>query len=156
MSKKGKTNHKRSCQSFSFILITDYIHSKTSYMDKSPCLWKQIKWNTFLFYGDRLSGKMENYSRGSTSPDSVFEKITWEEERPLIRRQAVWRIYSDQMTEKQNSVKIAPSPQKNETTPVYGNRCSFDEKKKGGLYKVGMNRLESYKSGNLLLQMFIL
>ena len=26
MSKKGKTNHERSCQSFSFILKTDYLH----------------------------------------------------------------------------------------------------------------------------------
>ena len=30
------------------------------------------------------------------------------------------------------------------------------KKKKGCLYKAGMNRLESYKSGNLLLQKFIL
>ena len=34
MSRKGKTDHTRSCQSFSFILITEYIHLKTSYIDK--------------------------------------------------------------------------------------------------------------------------
>ena len=58
MSKKGKTNHEKSCQSVSFILKTDYLHLKTSYKDESACLWKQLKWNKFPFYGDRLSGKI--------------------------------------------------------------------------------------------------
>ena len=58
MYKKGKNNHKRSCQSFTFILITDYKTLKTSYKDKSACLWKQLKWNKFPFYSDRLCGKV--------------------------------------------------------------------------------------------------
>ena len=28
-------------------------------MDESACLWKQLKWNKFHFYGDRLSEKFE-------------------------------------------------------------------------------------------------
>ena len=43
-------------------------------MDKSGCLWKQLKWNDFPFYGDRLSGKL--IQGGLTSPDNVSEKIT--------------------------------------------------------------------------------
>ena len=54
---KVKTHHKRSCQSISFVLKTDYIHSKTSCVDESACLRKQLKWHKFPFYGDRLSGK---------------------------------------------------------------------------------------------------
>ena len=70
------------------------------------------------------------YSKGLTSPDSVSEKITQEEQSTLIRRQVVWRNYSEQMTEKQNSVKICTKSTKRETPPVYGNRCSFDQKRK--------------------------
>ena len=70
MSKKGKTNHERSCQSFSFILKTDYLHSKTGYKDESACLWKQLKWNKFPFYGERLD------IHGINIADSVSEKIT--------------------------------------------------------------------------------
>ena len=57
MSEKRKTNHMRSCQSFSSFLKTDYRHLKTSFMDESACLWKQLKWNEFPLYGDRLSWK---------------------------------------------------------------------------------------------------
>ena len=55
---KGKTNLKKSCQSISFILKTDLIHLETSYVDGSACVWKQLKWNKFPFYGDRLCGKI--------------------------------------------------------------------------------------------------
>ena len=27
-------------------------------MDKSACLWKQLKWTKFPFYGDKMSGKI--------------------------------------------------------------------------------------------------
>ena len=60
MPEKGKTNHERSCQSKSFTLKTDYVHSKTSKKGESACLWKQLKWNKFSFYGDKLSGKIIN------------------------------------------------------------------------------------------------
>ena len=66
-------------------------------MDDRVCMSKQLKWNKFPFYGDRLSA---NLFKGLTSPDSVSEKITQEEQSPLIRRQVVWRNYSEQMTEK--------------------------------------------------------
>ena len=73
MSKKGKTNDERSCQSFSFISKTYCLHLKTGYKDEIACLWKQLKWNKFPFYGDRLSGKIIH---GINIADSVSEKIT--------------------------------------------------------------------------------
>ena len=81
----------------------------------------------------------------------MSEKITQEEQSPLIRRQVVWRNYSEQMTEKQNSVKTCTKSPKRETPPIYGNRCSFNQKMKSCPYKAGMKRLKSYKSSNLLL-----
>ena len=55
---KGKTNRKGSCQLFSFVLETDYIHFKSSQMDDRVCMSKQLKWNKFPYYADRLSGKI--------------------------------------------------------------------------------------------------
>ena len=43
-------------------------------MDERGCMSKELKWNKFPFYGDRLSGK--NFSRGLTSPESMSEKVT--------------------------------------------------------------------------------
>ena len=60
------------------------------------------------------------------------------------------------MTEKQNSVKTCTGSLKKETTPIYGTRCSFDQKKKSCPFEAGMNRLKSNKSSNLLLWKFIL
>ena len=74
----------------------------------------------------------------------------------MIRRQVVWRYYSEQLTEKQNSVKTCTKFPKKETPSIYGNRCSFDKKRKDCPYKAGMNRLKSYKSSNLLLWKIIL
>ena len=91
------------------------------------------------------------YSRGLTSLHSVSEKITQGEQSLLIRRQVVWRKYSEQMTEKRNSVKICAKSTKTETPPIYGNRCSFDQKRKSCPYKAGMKWLKSYKSSKLLL-----
>ena len=34
-----------------------HLHLKLSYKDDNACLWKQLKWKKFPFYGDRLSGK---------------------------------------------------------------------------------------------------
>ena len=34
---KGQTNHKTSCQSISFNLLTNFLHLKISYMVKSAC-----------------------------------------------------------------------------------------------------------------------
>ena len=45
---------------------------------------------------------------------------------------------------------------KQETPPINGSRCSFDQKRKGCLYKAGMNQSKSYKGSNLLLWKFIL
>ena len=137
MSKIAKTNDKRSCQSFSSFLKTDYLHIKTGYKDESACLWKQLKWNMFRFHGDRLSRKIIH---GIDIADSVSAEITWEEQSPLIRRQVVWRNYSEQKAEKQNSVKTCTKSPKKETHSIYGNRCSFDQKRKGCPYKAGVNR----------------
>ena len=71
-------------------------------------------------------------------------------------RQVVWRKYSEQMTEKQNSVKICTQSPKKETPSIYGNRRSFYQKRKGCPYKAGMHQLKSYKSSNLLLCKIIL
>ena len=146
MSKKGNTNHEGSWQSFPFILKTDFLHLKSGYKDESACLWKQLKWKKFSFYGDRLSG---NFYHGINIADSVSEKITEEEQSPLIRRQVVLRIYYEQMTEPQKSFKTCTNSPKKETPSIYWNRCSFDQKRKSCPFKAGMNRLKSYKKQQL-------
>ena len=65
--------------------------SKTAQLEQVPFLWWQTVW--------------ENFSRGLTSPDSVCAKINQAEQSPLIGRQVVCRNYTEQMTEKQNSVE---------------------------------------------------
>ena len=112
--------------------------SKTTLVEQVPLLWWQTVW--------------EKSSRGLTSPDSVSEKINQAGQSLLIKRQVVWWNY----TEKRNGVKICNRSLKKETTPIYGNRCSFDQKRKSCLFKAGMNQLKSYKSSNLLLCSFIL
>ena len=61
----------------------------------------------------------------------MSEETTYEEQIPLVRRQVVWENYSEQMTEKQNSVKTCTKYPEKETPSIYGNRCSFDQKGKG-------------------------
>ena len=60
----------------------------------------------------------------------MTEKIPQVEQTPLIKRQVVWRNHTEQMTEKQNSVKTCIKPPKKETPSIYGHRCSFDQKGK--------------------------
>ena len=74
---RGAVNH------FFFHFKTDYLPLKLSYMDESAYLWKQLKWNKFLFHGDRLSGEIvrgdehrtqrvwKNHLRGTKSPDKA-------------------------------------------------------------------------------------
>ena len=115
MSKKGKTNHERSCQLFSFILKTDDLRLKTGYKDESACLWKQLKWKKFPFYGDRLSGECFH---GTNIAENVSAKITREEQSLLIRRQVVGRNNSEQKTKKQNSCKnLHQVPKKRKNLP---------------------------------------
>ena len=71
-----------------------------------------------------------DHSRGLTSPDSVSEKITQEELSPLKRRNVVWRIYSEQSTEKQNSVKTCTSRQKRNHLPYMGAVVASTKKRK--------------------------
>ena len=103
-----------------------------------------------LFVTDCL-GK---FFTGINVADSVSEKITSVEQSSLIRRQVVRNNYSEEMTEKQNSVKTCSKASKKETPAIYGSRCSFDLKRKSCSFKVSMNRLKSYKSSNLLLWQF--
>ena len=49
--------------------------------------------------------------------DSVPEKITREEQSPLIRRKVIRTKYSEQLTEKQNSVKTRTESTKTEHFP---------------------------------------
>ena len=56
--KKEKPTIKGAVNQILPFLKTDFIHLKNSYMDESACLWKQLKWNKFPFYGARLSGKI--------------------------------------------------------------------------------------------------
>ena len=58
MVNEGKTQHERTCQSISFISKTDHLYLNTSFKNESACLWKQLKWNKFPFYGDTLSWKI--------------------------------------------------------------------------------------------------
>ena len=109
---------------------------------------EQLKWNKFPYYAETV---WESFSQGLTSPDSLSEKITQAEQSPMIRRQVVWRNYAEQMTEKQNSVKSCTRSKKMETPTIYGNRCSFDQKRKSSPYQAGKKRLKSYKSSKLLL-----
>ena len=60
------------------------------------------------------------------------------------------------MTGKQNSVKTCTKSPKKETPSIYGDQCSFDQKRKGWPYKAGMNRLKSFKISKLLLCKIIL
>ena len=113
------------------------LYVKTTQVEQVPFLWRVTVW-----------GKT---SRGLKSPDSVSQKITQTEQGSLIRRQVVCRNYTEQMTEKQSSVKTCTRSLKKETPPIYGNRCSFDRKRKICPFKAVMNRLKSYKSSNLLL-----
>ena len=61
-------------------------------MDDRVCMSKQLKWNKFPYYGDRLSGEVftginisrelvgENHSSGIESPDKAtecLEKLLW-------------------------------------------------------------------------------
>ena len=55
---KGKTNRNGSFQLVSFVLKTDYIPLKSSWMDDRVFMSKQLKWNEIPYYGDRLSGKV--------------------------------------------------------------------------------------------------
>ena len=43
--------------------------------------------------------------KGINIARQLFEKIAQAEQSPLIRRQVVYRNYTEQMTERQNSVK---------------------------------------------------
>ena len=110
---------------------------KISQLEQVPLLWSQTVWEKIL--------------RVLKSPDSASEKITHADQSPLIRRLFVWRNYTERMTENQNSVKTCTRSLMKETPPIYGNRCSFDQKRKNCPRKADINRLKSYKSGNFLL-----
>ena len=74
-------------------------------MDERACVSKQLKWNKFHFYGDRLSGKdfHGDYYRQTACLRKSLRRNR--EQSPLIRQQVVWRNYTEQKTEKQKSVK---------------------------------------------------
>ena len=88
-------------------------------MDGRVSMSKQLKWNKFPYYGERLSGKV--FTGINISRQLVGEYHSSGIES-LIRRQVAWRNYSEQMTEKQNSVKTCTRYLKKETPPIYGNR----------------------------------
>ena len=130
---------------------TDCKLLKNSYMDESACLWKQLKWNKFPFM---VTDCLEKFITGI----DVARQRVWGNHlggtKSLMRWQVVWGNYSKQITEKQNSVKTCTKSPKNETPPIYVNRCSFDQKRKSCPYKIC--QLISYKNSNLLLWNFIL
>ena len=109
---------------------------KTTPVEKIPVLWWKTLW--------------ESYSRKLTSPDNVSEKISWEEQCPLIRRKVVWRNYSEQLTEKQYIFENCTKSPKKETPRIFGNRCSFDQKRIACPCKEVVNRLEIFESSKLL------
>jgi len=59
---------------------------------------------------------------------------------------------SEQMTWKNKKLKKIVPNAKNHLPPIYGSLRVCDQKGKGCLYKVGMNRLKSYRSSILLLE----
>ena len=67
-------------------------------MDGIASMSKQFQWNNSLFYGYRLSGKVlhGDYLLQTVCPR---KSLKWNRV-PLIRRQVVWRNYSEHMTEK--------------------------------------------------------
>ena len=73
LPKNEKPTLRGAVNPFRSFLKTDYLHLKTVYKDEGACLWIQLNWNKFLFYGDRLSGKMIH---GINIAHSVSEKIT--------------------------------------------------------------------------------
>ena len=86
--------------------MTEFVYQNNS-RGTSSLFWWQTVW--------------DNFSRELTSPDSFSEKTTQLEYSPLIRRKVVWRNYSEQMTEKQKSVKTCTRYIRKETPPIYGN-----------------------------------
>ena len=100
----AQTNRKGSCQLVSFVLKTDYIHIKISYMDERPCMSKQLKWNNFPHQGDTLSVKINRvvqfvqtaclrksikWNIFSRQGERLSGKISQVEQIPLIKRQLV-------------------------------------------------------------------
>ena len=62
--------------------------------------------------------------------DNVSGKVISEEQSPLIRRQVVWRNYSEQMTERQNSVETCTNPQRKKHLPYMEIAVASTEKVK--------------------------
>ena len=98
---------------------------------------KQLKWNKFLFmvtdflkkiiHGNkhRTQRVRENHLRGPKSLDKAAS-------------------CSEQLIQKQNSVKTCTKSPKKETPSIYGNRCSLNQKRKSCSSKAGMNWLKPY------------
>ena len=95
-------------------------------MDERLCLEKQLKWNNFSFYGDRLSGKF-------TPGINIAKQSVWENHlggtETLIRLQVAGQLTLDKWLKK-NTVKPCTKSSKKETTSKDGTRCSFDQKTK--------------------------
>ena len=110
MSEKRKKNYKCSCQSVYSFLKTDYIQLITSYEDGSACLWKQLKWNKFPFYGDRMSAKL--FSRGLTSKTTCLRKSL------KMNKVAWWgdrlpgEVTPNKRLKNKIVLQLAPSPRK--------------------------------------------
>ena len=69
--------------------------------------------------------------------------MTEDEQSPLIIDRLSGEITLNKKLEKQNSVKTCTKSPKTKTPAIYGNRCGFDQKRKGCPFKAGMNRLKS-------------
>ena len=147
---KGNIQENGAFNQFLLLLKTDYIHLKlVNWRKELVCQNNSSGTSSLLMVTDCL-GKIftrinlarqrvrENHSSGTESLDKVtgcLEKLLWTND---------W---------KKNKIvlKLAPGPLEKETPPMYGNRCSFDKKRKSCPYKAGMNRLKSCKGSNLLL-----
>ena len=99
----------------------DTVSEKITQVEETLPIRRQVVWRN---YSEQMTEKQNSvktstrtlkkhlpylgkFSRVLKSPDTVSEKITQVEETLPIRRQVVWRNYSEQMTEKQNSVKTS-------------------------------------------------
>ena len=89
---------------------------------------KQIKWKKFpLFWWHTVSKK---FSRGLTSPDSVFEKITQVEQIPLIRWQVVWRNHTEQWLKNKIALQMHQVPERGNTSYILKSLQLWPKKEK--------------------------
>ena len=107
-------------------------------MDESACLWKQLKLNKFPFYDDRLSTK--SFHGDQHRESAHLKKKLKRYKVPWKGDSFSWEIPLNKRVKRRIVLNFVSSPQKTKKPPIYENRCSLDQKRKGSPYKAGKNR----------------